>query len=460
MWEQKHSLPDGIRNIVAGLKDELGSYIAARLINGRYYLYREWKERDDNGKQRMRTEYLGKVDDSGTFRRKMSGYKLNVENATRLIESLGGKVTMPERSTMQLAKESVTDNRILTCLSMNARLSAKNIGKIVGVPAATAYAKTKKLEKDYGIDYTTQFLLAPLGYRAFMVFAKFLDKKPSAEELKKAFGKEPKIQYAASTKGEYDIIAYLLDSTSTEAAKTVLNLRSGLLGEYDAVFSTSSAAQKYGYVRLRDEFFGSELSKKVWHRSKSATDLKSGHLLEREFILMRELNLDGRLNFSEIDKRHGFGSGTSTYTYKRLFEREIIRNATIDMKPQLIRYTGIIIIKRMNMSKYLKSANSLYADLVNDVSGPVGKYSLVCDVGAPDSVILFVPVYGNGSVDDIAASLASKLKGIEISTLAVSNELVGRICLRRYDNKHTIYYENIAASMKSGSESRMTDYDV
>jgi DNA-binding Lrp family transcriptional regulator len=446
MWKQKVHLPTNIARTLKGLKEEYGVYITARKIKGRYYFYKEWNLWDPEAKkQRLKSEYIGKADNNGAFQKSEKGYKLNLENAARLIESIGGKVILPSTKGGQQLKVDETDRKILTCLSMNARLPAKRVGQIAGLASSTAYARIKALEEKYGLEYVTQFFMPPLGYRVFMILIKFTDDRPGVEQLRLAFAREPKIQYAVLTKGEYDILAYLVDESSTQAEVTVLNLRSStVIGNYRAVVYTSPVAQRYGYVKMRDEFFANTLKGKVWHRTRKETG-GSPVLFQREFDVLHELSANGMAAFPQIDRKHDLGKGASAYTYKKLRASGIIRTTTINMRLTNSLYMGIIFIKRLLISNYTKTRHLFYQDVVRETADVMNKYALICEVAAPDSIIIFAPIRSGESIEEIADALAAKLKGVEIATSIVINQLVGHLCLRRFDNKYAIYSEELAS---------------
>ncbi len=299
--------------------------------------------------------------------------------------------------------------------------------------------------------------MPPIGYSGYMIFMKFIDDKLDNEDLKRVFFLEPKVQYAVLTKGEYEIIAYLLDTSPYEAEKTAARLReSEVLADYKAVVYTSPIAQKYGYVHIRDEFFSEVLTNKVWHRTRGAKIRDSDELLEREFQVLKELNNDGKADFSEIDQKYGLGRGASFYTYRKLKERGIISTTTINLSSLNIKYFGIMTIKRIQMSKYAKTRHHLYLDVINEFPHIINKYSLICEVGAPDSVVAFLPVIGDESIEDMASILRAKLRGVEISTSIVTSGLVGHICLRKFDNRYASYYNNLLEMKKQESGNRIS----
>lgn len=458
MWKRKHTLPSSISAMVDSLKKEYDSYVSARKINDTYYLYKEWLVWDAHSKrQNVKSAYIGRIKENGVFIKKSANSKLNMENAVRLIEERGGKVIMPQAKQKEhLSEIGDSDMRILTCLTMNARLTAKRIGKIAGVSERDVYYKIKVLEKAYSIKYMAQFFAPQLGYYPYLILVKFIDKKPTAAELKTAVESEPKIQLALLVNGEYDLIGYLLEENPFMAELTVLKFRTNaLLSRYRAVFYTAPMSQRYGYLHLRDEFFTKVLSQKVSRK----TDASEGQypLLDRELKVLRELNSEGTLEFNEIDRRYGFNRGTALYTYEKLVKRGVIARTTMSIGKSDARYIGVIFVKRLDMSGYLKSKDYLYKDVIMEGS-LINRYALICEVGSPDMLILAMPILGDDSIGENADRLREKLEGVEITSGIVTDNITGSICMRRFDNEYSYYYNDLVTEKRIPYKSRV-DYE-
>src|SRR5208337_5433572 len=151
-------VPTKISKAFDKLRGESAGRVYLKLINGKHYVYREsgtWdKERK---KPRVKSEYLGRILEDGTYIRKIASYSDELEKAKALILERGGKVVWPERKEEVSLPEqasmsaSETDMKLLTALSMNARSSFAKMGRLAGLSPSAAYARVKNLEKRYGI---------------------------------------------------------------------------------------------------------------------------------------------------------------------------------------------------------------------------------------------------------------------------------------------------------------------
>jgi hypothetical protein len=70
-----------------------------------------------------------------------------------------------------------------------------------------------------------------------------------------------------------------------------------------------------------------------------------------------------------------------------------------------------------------------------------GKYSIYSFIQNPLGFLLSVPVQDIDKLEEIKREWKSKVKGIEIRELVVSNIILGSICYRRFDPRYTQEYE-------------------
>src|SRR5208337_727513 len=224
-------VPPKVTKAFEKLRGESAGRIYLKLINGKHYVYREsgtWDK--ETRKARVKSEYLGRMLDDGTYVKKISSYGDEFERAKALISERGGRIIWPERKEeakrlpdLAGMEASETDAKLLTALSMNARASFSAIGRLSGLSPSAAYARVKKLEKRYGIRYTAEIDLDKLGYMTHLVLIKFQKDVPGLESLKAAVEKHPRIQLAFMTKGEYDLVIFLLAEAREEGRFSLYN---------------------------------------------------------------------------------------------------------------------------------------------------------------------------------------------------------------------------------------------
>ncbi|MDE1824632.1 MAG: AsnC family transcriptional regulator, partial [Candidatus Micrarchaeota archaeon] len=199
--------PPKVLEVFENLKKKYPPRLDLKLIKGRYYVYKErgmWLK--EKGKNKTISEYLGKITEDGLFVKKKLSANGDFENAKAIIAEHGGKIIWEEKKEQDIMAEeqhltaTAIDLKILTALSMNARIPIPKLAKMVGLNEQTAYSRIKSLEEKLGIKYILEIDIEKLGYIQYLVLIKFEEASLTAEELKKVIGDNPRIQFAAITK--------------------------------------------------------------------------------------------------------------------------------------------------------------------------------------------------------------------------------------------------------------------
>lgn len=430
------------------LKRTYPFYIVLTSKNGHYYVYRHqgiYVKKTRKIKS-VRT-YLGRITPSGEFLKRAVLTENDVERARAIIMAHGGKVILPYEDTTTSSGNEVEgelDKQILTILSTDARMSVSEISKLVGLSYTTTQNKIKKLEEKYGIRYTIEYgFLDRFNLHRFLAIAKFLDKVPDAQELKKLVESEPRVQLALRTVGEYSLFLFILASTPKEAEDLIYKLRSspalsGCQGDWYSSYFTHG----YGYIPLRDEFF--ELIKnRVWRRTREVQRKQQGQIFYREYATMRELNADGLSDFSFIDKKYGLSKGSAQYTYHELIKNENIWRVTITMKNPPIKDVAVINLEQVDIGKFNSTRKDYLLHQIDENDTSLNKYLYTSDIGSPYGIILVAPLYKEGDLDALVSSLNAVAKGVRIKTSLVSSILVGNLGFRKIDPTKTLLYRYI-----------------
>ena len=296
-----------------------------------------------------------------------------------------------------------------------------------------------------------------LGFTTYLILVKFEGSMPPVEEIQKAFKDEPKIQFAAITKGDYDAVAYLLGENSFEAEENLWKVMSETpLSKYNARWYMVPFGQ-YSFVPLRSEFIDNVLAQRQWHRRRFVVITSTQEdILKREFILLKELNSNAIVDFSEVDKKHDLGRGASRYTYQQLKDDGVITRSTITITNLPFKYIGIFRAETINPNEVNRDMHKLMAEQLS--YGPiVNKYALIGNTSMPESLTLFIPITKSEELEDAMAPLTS-LKGMTTKGLIASKVLTGSLCYRRFDNTYTRQYSALLR-LKKLEPQRTVEYE-
>lgn len=442
-------VPEAVKNAFDRLKAEYQFYIVLKRFKDKYYVYRHTGIWDRKLKRtRTKAEYLGRIKDDGLFIKKKLSAKDDLENAKALIAEHGGEIIWYEKKELGGAappRKEITvkeaDLSLLMALSMNARMPMPKLAAFAGLNEQTAYSRIKTLDERLGIKYLLEIDVEKLGYIRYLILIKFEDDAPMMEEIEEAIKDENRIQFAAITKGDYDVVMYVIDETPLEAHDNLIKLRQKEpFSKYRASWTLTYFAQTYSFMPLRDEFIENILKEKVWHRTKESPRPDKDKLKLREFLILKELNSNSNSNFTLIDQKHNLNKGTSRYAYQALRERGIITRPTISMTKLPIKYVGVILISNMH---YKTIQENRYKYLLDEIEyGKVAnRYCLTGNIGAPASGgISFLPVAEDGDFGKAVENIEKELQGSIVRSLVVTDVIIGTLCYRRFDNMYSRQY--------------------
>jgi DNA-binding Lrp family transcriptional regulator len=249
------------------------------------------------------------------------------------------------------------------------------------------------------------------------------------------------VQLAFMARGSYDLFIFFLAKDPFEAEQLIYEIRkSSVLAKCTAEWFSSYYTQGIGFIPIRDEFFQT-LEKRVWHRSKEHPRKEKDQIFMREYATLRELNKDGLITFTEIDRKYGLKEGSALYTYQQLLKNEMIFRTTITMQNPPIKDTAVFIIKQLNIGKFIENRKGWLLNALNDGKALLNKYILLGDIGSPYGTIQVAHSYKDGDIEAMEQDIYTTVKGIEIETSIITKFLVGNLSYRKLDIKESIMYK-------------------
>ncbi len=420
------NLPPRVKAQFLRLKKENKRYIEIKHIKNYYFVYQSTSRWDKEKKKPVKVPtYLGRITNTGEFvpakkKKPRNQFQQPAPVSEQTISDEGQKTL---ETAVKEEKKYKHESIFLTALSMNGRISMSVLGKMVSLKETAVSNQIRKLEKRHNIKYTAEVDVTKFGYTQFLVTVKFLDESPKLEELKDILSKDPRVQLGLATKGDFNLAIYALAKDSEEINDLVAALREKI--HHRSIWVTSPLQEGYGFVPLRVEFL----------------DLLKDKLLIREYAVLKELVINGKIDFSEIDRMYNFDVGRAQYSFYKLKEREVIKRITISMQNLPIKYVGIILKTIVDRDKYIENREKSLSDITRDTGKNLNAYLLVDDIISPDGVILYMPIFNDGDLESVVESISDFNLGIRIKTLIVSNKLIGDFCYRHFDNAYAIQTE-------------------
>ena len=430
-------LPNPVQSALDKLNEGRKKKLVVGVVKGRYYVFDTTSTySEEKGGKVTATLYLGKIEPDGRFI--LAAHKRDFTKVYRVSDLILNKYRKsPIDEVMHPDK---ADSKIIEMLSTDGRISTSSIAERIGMSNPAVAYRIKKLEKRYGITYTLEFGPRPFGFFRYVVFVRFLHGMPGANDIKEVLEKEPMVQFAALIKGKYDLFIYILAENTQELENSLYRIRAdSILSRYKSSWSVSYITYAYGYIPLRKEFV-ELLEKKVWHRSKETPRRKPDQILERDYLVLKELNENGRESFADMDKKLALNEGASDYTYYKLLRDRTIYRVTTNMSSPGSKYAVIMRCPQRDIGSFVAHRNDYLSYIISDTQTPTNKYILIGDIGAPHGSFYIKPIYDE-KLADVVSELKHYLKEDIVETHVITDILVGQLGYRKIAKEETYQYK-------------------
>ena len=453
-------LPEIVSKKLSELKLKYPYKIQLRIIKGKFCIYKDRYEYiKETKKSKVISEYLGRIDSNGIFIEKRKKRKSQLDKAIDVINEYGGKVLLPENREQIEAKRPIldeADKKILMALSTNARIPIKYISQMCKLSQTAVTHRINKFEKTNFIKYELElFNLSKIGFNNYLIFIKFLDKKPTTDIIKEVFKDDQRVQQVLLTKGDYDVIICYLEENNNTLFENPLQQLNRLLDKYSSKWYITPILEDYGFFPIRQEFFDILKEKII---NKRDLEDKSKTIKYKEYIVLKELNNNSTTSFSEIDKKYNLPYNTAQYTYDELIseENEIILRPTINIVGLQPKYFVMLSFAITNWDHFDKTRNNL-RKIIIEYNKYTNYFSLVIDIGVPHGAAVILPVYTNEL--ELIEKQMQNIKGIELNSLIITEVLVGKLNIRLLDNNYSVQFGNLVKN-NIIKNPKITDYKL
>lgn len=313
--------------------------------------------------------------------------------------------------------------QILRLLSENSRISVTEIAKRLKISRRNAAQRIKKIEKEFGIEYTLELSAGRLGLETpYIILVKF-GKRPDYREIAELLQSSPIPQLAFETKGLYDMFIYATSRSRARYAKWDREVRRALAAKYKMQWRQSYISfRRIGFFPLRNEA------------------IDDCRVAERDKAMLKILNDNSRISLKELAKKLGINYKTAVYDFKVLVKKQYIKRFTVVMKkPKDVALVGFF--SRYMPPQNMKSARIMIKDfLTSDDGHPLISRILlrVALIGAYDSYTLCVFDNFSRGFETIKLfrKLLDKIAPFSVSHAQVTNTLLGKLPIRSVDLKN------------------------
>ncbi len=334
------------------------------------------------------------------------------------VEALEKEITMAEHSASEASQRLIELEGlhveangwpIAKMLAGNCRASSNEIAKAMHMHDSNVKRQIALLEEKYGIRYTIDINLEGIGFLPVVIFGKFLGEKPGIAEMENEFLKvhDLGIQFAASLSGKYDFIvfyiagnAYAESDYASALQNSLYALKRALFASYSIEWVCSPTFKDYELLPLRDGWF-SLLEGMAWKKSKEHEHPYAGQLTYSKYQVLRELFVNARESFSDMDRKLGKKAGESYTIASELVSQKLIRTFTLQFG-----------LHPKSIAVFLSNSNAA------QLSSLRISYSYIGRIYSPAGEIAFLPIMSNADMEKALIAI----KSIDLNAEAMKTE--------------------------------------
>jgi DNA-binding Lrp family transcriptional regulator len=353
---------------------------------------------------------------------------------------------------LEIKNKQELKNKVLRLLSVDARISMQDLANQLGTTKANAYSIFNEVISEYGISFVPEISIDKLwkwefikkarlrtkrgiiadaveelpltGFGEYMTLIKFSGKKPSEEEIRKAVGDSYVPQFAAITKGDYDLMIYII-ARSYEDAIQFTDTVNKSLGKYEMLAYTDRVWRCFGFFPLNNKL------------------IEQFDIFDTYKNLLFGLNGSGRNTFTDIGKKFNQGPAQMLYAYDRLAKTEILKRVTyFESKPKT-QFNTVAMIRIKNGKNFEMGLCNWTLKLLKEYVDKENECAFMCNVANPKGMMIISSFQTKTKAEKFFSGMRASIKGVDISMMQISNTLLGSLGLRDFDMRYTAQYKDL-----------------
>ncbi|MDE1855572.1 MAG: hypothetical protein KGH57_04645 [Candidatus Micrarchaeota archaeon] len=353
---------------------------------------------------------------------------------------------------MEPRNKAELKGRILRLLSVDARISMQDLANSLKTTKVNAYGLFNEVANEYGLRFVPEISIDKLwkwefikrarlrtkrgilaeaveelpltGFGEYLVFVKFVGKKPADEEIVKATGSSYAPQFMAKTKGEYDLVIYAVERSYEDAVRFTDTLSKNL-GKYRMLAYTMRVWGSFGFFPLSNKL------------------IEQFDIFDTYKNLLFGLNEGGRNTFTDIGKHYNQGPAQMLYAYDRLARTEILRRVTyFESKPKN-SYGIIAVVKTQSEGEFENARERWFVKLTKDYEKRENECVFMCDTPSPKGLVVIADFPSKSAAGRFLSSMRSSLKGAEVNSMQMGRVLAGGLGVRDFDMRYTSQYKRL-----------------
>lgn len=342
--------------------------------------------------------------------------------------------------------------RIRRLLSVDARISMQDLANTLKTTKVNAYSLFNEVASEYSMRFVPEISIDKLwkwefikrarlrtkrgilaeaveelpltGFGEYVVFVKFIGRKPPDEEMVKAIGSSYAAQFAAKTRGEYDLVIYVVERSYEDAIRFTDTLNKNL-SKYDMLAYTGRVWGSFGFFPV---------SKKL---------VEEFDIFDTYKNLLFGLLGGGRDTFTDIGKNFNQGPAQMLYAYDRLARTEILKRLTYFETRPRGAISVLALVKIKNAKAFEEAWSRWFIRLAKEYEKRENECVFMCDMPSPKGRIVIANFANKKAAGRFFSAMRNMLRCSEISKLWISKVLLGNLGVRDFDMRYTPLYRSL-----------------
>jgi DNA-binding Lrp family transcriptional regulator len=316
---------------------------------------------------------------------------------------------------------NLVTRKLIRLLSQDSEASISKISKQIGMSRETTRNRLRKIESEFGINYTIEIDGEALNLADPHLIAVKFDSKPDFDKITSMLEKSYIPQLAVSIKGDYSMVICAIATSSREYAHWDKGMQIAL-SEYGADWRSSEVVHRQlGFFPFRNEL------------------IDRLQIAQKHKDILKALNANSRTSFHALSKQIGMHPNTLVYNRNKLIAMGYINRFTITMsKPRDVSLMSFFAKYRPRAGYEDASAQARQAFMSDDENSLISRYVLCAPlIGSYDFFTI-------GAFDDTETAHKRdveyhrnlfKKQGIQMVCGEVDRVLMGRLPLRSVDTR-------------------------
>ncbi|HVC58490.1 MAG TPA: hypothetical protein VND15_03385 [Candidatus Acidoferrales bacterium] len=212
------------------------------------------------------------------------------------------------------AKYSLLTRKMVRLLSYDSRITVSELADQLHMSRGTAASKLGAIEKHLKMDYTLEFDPVKLGLVNPHVILVRFRKPPDYLDVARVLSQSYVTQFAARTRGSYDLLVYANAYSLPEYLTWDMRMRAQLMKKYRMEWETSTVSfNRMGYFPVRDEA------------------IERADIAPKYGKMLKILNLNSRVPIKQLAVMLKTSYKTTIYTFNALLKLGYIKRFTVNL---------------------------------------------------------------------------------------------------------------------------------